>query len=101
MRSDQRLQLRPRHNPIHLFQKLLPPRLLAVLLEAPLRSQSKLPHPRPASLFNINRLQCRLGSSSEVPLISLNKPCAGLIISEGLSSLFGVGCNSGRTVSPG
>src|SRR5271168_4080316 len=37
---------RPWHDPIHLFQEPLPPRLLAVSLEARLRSQSLLPHPR-------------------------------------------------------
>jgi hypothetical protein len=33
VRLDQRLQLRSRHDPLHLFQKLLSPRLPSVLLE--------------------------------------------------------------------
>ena len=67
MRLYQRLQLRPRHDPVHLFQKRLSPGLLPISLEASLRSQSKLPHPWSAPCFHITRTECGLGSSSEVP----------------------------------
>src|SRR5271170_1257807 len=67
MRLDQRLQFRPWQDPIHLFKKPLPPRLLAISLEALLRSQSLLPHLRSTPCFYTTPRQCGLGSSSEVP----------------------------------
>jgi hypothetical protein len=44
MRLHQRHQFCPRNHPVHLFQKLLTPRLLRVPLELCLMGQRHLPH---------------------------------------------------------
>jgi hypothetical protein len=67
VRPHQRFQLRPRHHAVHLFQKLLPPRLLPISLEPALRRQRLLSHSPSCLHTQVNRTGCGAQSTSEVP----------------------------------